>query len=130
MLLWYVDTALDTSSAACIVFAGSTVLMRWLESSCTNITSTAKLFDCSGCSLTVSQSSPSGACYLMLNYPYVVSDGRTTHTSDYACGTKDTSFFQSAIDTHHPSASGKIWDLKISCGSTVFDHQCLVCALR
>ena len=100
--------------------------MRWLSTSCTNISASATVYGCDNCTVNVVSSSSEGACYLTLQYAYYNSSTRTTHTSSAACGSVTTAWFLSLVDTHYPSASGKIADLQMYCGSTIFDHICQV----
>ena len=54
-----------------------------------------------------------------------VSSSRATHASNYPCGDRDTDFFLEKVTLHHSAADGLLTDLRMYCGSTIFDHLCL-----
>ena len=58
---------------------GAIPLMKWDESSCTDITPRITLYNCDSCTVNVTSSSPAASCYLLLTFS---SSSLSTNSSD------------------------------------------------
>ena len=56
----------EVVAAAALAAGESAVLLRWLDTTCADITASASVFGCPGCTLAVQPSNPAEACYLVL----------------------------------------------------------------
>ena len=109
--------------------AGTVTLLRWLATSCADMSPSATIDGCDGCNLTTLSSSPAEACYLQLELPYVNSSFAATHTSPAACGSLDAAWFLAQAEAFQPATAPFIIDLQHSCATTrssttVFTHVC------
>ena len=103
-------------------------MMRWLDVGCPDITTKVHTSGCDHCTVKVVSSDPAESCYLIVHSLYN-SSNYTEHTSPAACGVLSVEWFMDQVQEHRPDAVGKIVDLSMACGSTIFRHLCQVAVL-